>query len=731
MNKVILKIEGMSCSACSNGLEKHLIKRKGIIKANINLVLAQALIEYDDSLTLEQIEKFIVEAGFQSLGIYNNQIENKSDNKGIIIYTIFSILVLYISMSHMVSLPVIPFLHMLNYPINYSFVLLILTIPFLFYSVDILRNGYKNLIHKTPNMDTLVSIGVISSFIYSLFGTIMILLGKVNYVENLYYESVVIIIILIKIGRFIDFKSKEKTKEAIQSLIQITPIKALLKTKDGEKEITIDEVKKGDILICKPGMKVAVDGKITKGTAHLDEAFITGESLPIKKGKKDLVVAGSINYDGYFEYEAEKIGKDSCISEIVRLVIEATNSKAPISKLADKVSGYFVPIIIVVAIITFIIYLVLNLGFDNALKHFITVLVVACPCALGLATPLAIVVSEGLCAKNGILVKSSEVLENSHKIGTVIFDKTGTLTYGNLKVSKILNYSKYSENNLMQIIASLESQSSHPISNAFINYATDKKLNFLSVTNFENLEGVGLFGTLEKRKYYIGNNKILSKLKIANKYLESERILSLEGNSLVYLIEDKEVLALIGVKDIIRDSAKSTIAKLKKMNKEVIMLTGDNENTANIIANNLGIDKVIANVLPKDKLKVLRELQNEQKLVMMVGDGINDAPALAAASVGVSISSGMEIASDSADVILMRDDLNKIISLLTISQKTIKNIKQNLFWAFFYNICMIPLATGLFTRFNIDMNPMVAGLAMTFSSLSVVFNVLRLRKIKF
>lgn len=732
MQKVILSVDGMSCSACSSGLEKYLNKQDGIINASVNLVLGQALIEYEDNLILDDLNRFVKEAGFESLGIYDERKkENKQKGKKtLIIFSILSIVVLYISMSHMVHLPVIPFLHMIKYPINYSVCLLILSVPYLFYGFDIFKSGYKNLIHKSPNMDTLVSIGVISSFLYSLFGTIMILNGKIEYVERLYFESACIVIYFIKLGRFIDSQSKEKTKEAIKDLVQITPATAILKTKHGEKEITIDEVKKGDILICKPGMKVAVDGTITKGGSHIDESFITGESIPVKKEIDERVVAGSLNIDGYIEYKAERIGKDSTISEIVRLVVEATNTKAPIAKIADKVSGIFVPSIMIIAFLTLIIYLLLGTDINSSLTHFVTILVVACPCALGLATPLAIVVSEGLCAKNGILVKTSETLENAHKVDTIVFDKTGTLTYGNLKISKIFNYSNYNEKELIRIVASIESKSTHPIANAFINYANDNKLKLINIADFTNLTGLGLNAMIENDEYYIGNSKILKKLDIDNTHIKDEEDLSKQGNSIVYVIENREVIAVIGVKDIVRANSKKVIKELKKLNKQVIMLTGDNELTANVIAKEIGIAEVIANVLPKDKVNKIKELMSFNKQVMMIGDGINDAPSLATANIGVSVSSGTDIANNSADVILMNDNLLNLLNLIMISSKTIRNIKQNLFWAFFYNICMIPIAIGLLSRWNINMNPMVAGFAMTISSLTVIFNALRLKRIK-
>ena len=720
MKKVILKIEGMSCSACSTGLEKYLNHQEKIIIASVNLVLSQALIEYEDSLTIQDINQMIKKAGFKSLGIYNQKIEKKQDHKIVLIlFAFLSLLVLYISMSHMVHLPVIPFLHMQKHPIHYSVCLFLLTIPYLIYGFDIFKNGYKNIIHKTPNMDTLVSIGVASSFFYSVFSLIMILNGNHEYVENLYFESACLIIFFIKLGRYIDSKSKEKTKEAIQELVTITPDKAILKTEQGEKEVTIDEIQKGDILICKTGMKIAVDGIITKGNAHLDESFITGESTPIKRKEEDQVVAGSYNLDGFIEYKALKIGKDSTISEIVKLVVEATNTKAPISKIADQVSGVFVPGIMLIAIFTFFIYLLLGFSISTSLIHFVTVLVVACPCALGLATPLAIVISEGMCAKNGILVKTSEVLENAHKVDTIVFDKTGTLTYGTLKISQIYNNSSYDENTLLQIVSSLESKSTHPIAKAF------KTSSLLEVTNYKTLEGIGISGDIKNNHYKLGNYKILKNLQ--NPYLEQEKKLKTTGNSIVYVIENETVIALIGVKDIIRDNAKEVIKKLTNLKKRVVMLTGDNEITAEIVSKELGIQEIYSNVMPSEKTKKIKEFM-KTNMVMMVGDGINDAPSLATSNIGVSVSSGTDIANNSADVLLIRNDLMGLLDLIIISKKTIQNIKQNLFWAFFYNICMIPLAIGVIPNWN--MNPMVAGFAMTMSSLTVILNALRLKKIK-
>ncbi len=727
MQKVILNIKGMSCSACSNSLEKYLNKQNGIINATVNLVLSQASIEYNDNLSIEDLNKFISDAGFESLGIYDETKINKinKSNKIIIPITFLTILVLYISMSHMLSLPSIPYLDMMRNPINYTISLLILTIPYLIYGFDIIKNGYKNLIHAHPNMDTLVFIGVLSSLIYSIYNTILLLKGNTSLVDSLYYESCIVVIYFIKLGRQIETKNKEKTLDAIKELVTITPSYALLKVGNEVKEVTIDEIKENDILVCKPGMKLAVDGVITNGTTHIDESFITGESIPSKKGKGNKVIAGSLNIDGYIEYKAEKIGKNSTISEIVRLVVEATNTKSPISKLADKASGIFVPLVMLIAIITLISYLLLGYNLNISLTRFVTVLVISCPCALGLATPLAVVVAMGITARNGILIKTSKVLEAINKVDTIVFDKTGTLTYGNLKISKLCNYSNYNNSKLLNIVSSIESKSNHPIASAF---KTNDKLQ--KVTNFKNIDGIGLKGVTNNKEYYVGNNKLIKKLKINNTHSKDELDLVNNGNSIIYVIEDNNIIALIGVKDIIRKEAKEVIKKLNNMNKNVIMLTGDNEITAQVIAKELGIKEVIANVLPKEKSEKIKELMNNNKYVMMVGDGINDAVSLVTANIGVALSSGTDIANNSADVILMNNNLINIINMFHISKKTITNIKQNLFLAFFYNICMIPLAIGLLSKWNINMNPMLGSIAMTLSSITVVLNALRLKNIK-
>ncbi len=714
----------MTCSACSNHVEKFLKNKEGIIDVSVNLVLGQALIYYEDNMSIETLGDYINQSGYKYGGIANEKEEKEQGQKKIdlIVLSIILILIMYISMAHMIHLPVIPFLDKMKHPMNYGISLGLLTIPYLIYGKDIIIAGIKNLIHQSPNMDTLITLGVLVSYLYSFVNIIFIGLGNNQQVENLYFESVCMMIFFIKLGRYIDKNSKEKTKEAIKELVKVTPEDALRKTKEGEKKVTIDEVKVGDILIVKAGMKVAVDGEIVKGSAHFDESFITGESIPRKKQKGDKIVAGSIDYDGIVEYKALKIGPKSTISEMVHLVLEASNSKMPISRIADKVSSFFVPIVLIIAMLTGGICLILGNPLNDSLIRMVTVLVVACPCALGLATPLAIVVSIGTLAKKNILVKSSETLEIASHIDTIIFDKTGTLTYGKLKINKLYNYSNDNEKELLNKIANIESNSTHPIAKAFEKWKTSTR----NVIEYKEYPGMGISAKIENKKYTLGNSKILKQ--INNPYKEEEKKLSNDGNSLIYVLEDNHIIGLIGVKDKIREEAKITIKKLKKLGYKIIMLTGDNEITAQIIGKELSLDEIIANVMPSEKTQYIKKLQTQGKKVIMIGDGINDAPSLATANIGISFKSSTDIAANSSNVIMTNDKLEGILTFLSMGKKTLKNIKQNLFWAFFYNLLMIPIAMGLWKEIGLEINPMIATISMMLSSLCVVFNALRLKK---
>lgn len=759
MKKVLLKIGGMTCSACSSGLEKFLNRQEGIESASVNLVMNNANIQYDEQkLNIEQIEKFIERAGFESLGIDNLQKEEKKQNNQkykLISLGILAVITLYISMGHMIGLPAIPYLDMHKNPISYSIALLILTVITCVFGWDILKNGYKNLIHKSPNMDTLVGLGVLSSIIYSLYGTFMILKGNYEYVNNLYYESAVIIIFFIKIGKYIENRNKDKTKEAISQLMMITPKHATVIRDGKEVQVTIDEIKEGDIVICKPGEKIAVDGEIIDGTTHIDESFITGESMPVKKEKGKKVIAGSINYEGTIEYRAEKIGKNSTVSEIVKLVVEATSTKAPIAKIADKISGIFVPVIMLIAVLTGIIWFIINRDVSWSINVFISVLVVACPCSLGLATPLSIVIASGESSKKGILIKNSEALENAHKVKTIVFDKTGTLTKGKLSLSKIYNYtgntlilenkgkdkaegeknrneqSEISDSELIKIVASVEAKSEHPIARGIVNDAKDRKIELKKVKEFQSLAGLGVTALYNGEKYLIGNRKLMEQngVEIIEQVEKDEEKLQKEGNSILFVAKENELIALLGVKDNVKENAKDVVSKLKLFGINVVMLTGDNEKTAHAIADSIGIDNVIAGVMPKDKAETIENLKKNDGMVMMCGDGINDSVSLVKADIGVSVGSGTDVAMDSSNVVLMNNNLEKIVDLIEISRKTIRNIKQNLFWAFFYNLCMLPIAIGVFSPLGIVINPMMASIAMTISSVTVTLNSLRLKRI--
>ena len=717
MKKTVLNIEGMTCSACSNGLEKYLNKQKGIHRAEVNLVMATALIEYDEDLRIEDLNKMVQGAGFKSLGERNDKKEKRNELKKVIIFSILGVILMYISMGAMINLPVPEIIDMNKNPIIYSIVIAVLSFTFLIYGFDIIKNGIKNIIHKMPNMDSLVGIGVIVNFLYSLWNTILVFQGQTQMVHHLYFESSAIIILFVKIGRYIDGKNKNKAVDSIKNLVTITPKNGTI-LKDGkEKTVTINEIEKGDIVICKPGEKIAVDGKVTKGETHTDESFITGESKPVTKKIGSKVLAGSINYDGYIEYEAERIGKDSSISQIVNLVVEATNTKAPIARLADKISGYFVPVIFLIAILSFILNLAIYSEIDKAILSLVSVLVVACPCALGLATPLAMVVAIGNCSKRGVLIKSSESIEALKHIDTIVFDKTGTLTEGKLSIVD----GEYTEENL-KILQSLEAMSNHPIAKSIVNYNIKLSTENKTIEEFKDIPGKGIQGKINGKTYYAGNQKLLNEKNIKNIYEEKELEYSKKGESIVYLFDEKEVLAIVGLSDKIKDNLEEIIQKIKENGYKVIMLTGDNETTAKVIAEKLNIGEVISNVSPKEKQDKIKEI-NKNNSCLMVGDGINDSPALKTATVGISVANGTDMSADSADIILLKDNMNLILELLNIGKKTIRIIKQNLFWALFYNVCMIPLAMGILP---ISLNPMIASLAMTFSSLTVVLNSLRL-----
>ena len=726
MKKITLSVDGMTCSACSVGLEKYLNKQDGIKATSVNLVLGTATIIYDENkLTPDDLDNFVSKAGFKSLGEFKGleEINKKKKTKiNLIIFTVLILIFMYISMGQMLNLPVPNILSKDENPVNYVITIFILSLAFLIYGFDIIKNGYKNAIHLTLNMDTLITLGVFSSFLYSLYNMILILNGNYDKVHDLYFESSAMVIYFIKLGRYFEGISQNKTKEAIKKLVTVTPDKAYLKENDKIKEITLDEIKKDDILVCHPGEKIAADGTIVSGEAHLDESFITGESSPLKKSLNDKVITGSINYDGYIEYKAEKFGKNSAISEIVKLVTEASSDKSKIETLADKISGYFVIIVIILATITFLLHLLTGNSFGASLNYFVTVLVVACPCSLGLATPVAIIISEGLCASHGLVIKKSSAFETANKIKAIIFDKTGTLTYGKPRISEIINYTDKPDDEILKLVSSAEIKSSHPLSTAFKNYLENHNLKPYDSSDFKNTPGKGIEATVNSQKLIIGSSSFLKENKIK---IPKNKI---KNNTLIYVSINGKLSAVISISDVIRKEAKEVIEKLNSQGIQTIMLTGDNSAVAKAISSSLNIKEYYASQTPKDKAQVIQKLKEKYGYIMMCGDGINDSIALTKADIGLSLKGASDIAINCADVILIKDDLMGILNLLKVSKKTFRKIKQNLFWSFFYNSLMIPIAMGLVKELNIS--PVIASIAMMFSSIFVVLNSLSLNKIK-
>lgn len=726
MKKITLSVDGMTCSACSVGLEKYLNKQDGIKATSVNLVLGTATIIYDENkLTPDDLDKFVSKAGFKSLGEFKGleEINKKKKTKiNLIIFTVLILIFMYISMGQMLNLPVPNILSKDENPVNYVITIFILSLAFLIYGFDIIKNGYKNAIHLTLNMDTLITLGVFSSFLYSLYNMILILNGNYDKVHDLYFESSAMVIYFIKLGRYFEGISQNKTKEAIKKLVTVTPDKAYLKENDKIKEITLDEIKKDDILVCHPGEKIAADGTIVSGEAHLDESFITGESSPLKKSLNDKVITGSINYDGYIEYKAEKFGKNSAISEIVKLVTEASSDKSKIETLADKISGYFVIIVIILATITFLLHLLTGNSFGASLNYFVTVLVVACPCSLGLATPVAIIISEGLCASHGLVIKKSSAFETANKIKAIIFDKTGTLTYGKPRISEIINYTDKPDDEILKLVSSAEIKSSHPLSTAFKNYLENHNLKPYDSSDFKNTPGKGIEATVNSQKLIIGSSSFLKENKIK---IPKNKI---KNNTLIYVSINGKLSAVISISDVIRNEAKEVIEKLNSQGIQTIMLTGDNSAVAKAISSSLNIKEYYASQTPKDKAQVIQKLKEKYGYIMMCGDGINDSIALTKADIGLSLKGASDIAINCADVILIKDDLTGILNLLNVSKKTFRKIKQNLFWAFFYNSLMIPIAMGLVK--DLTISPVIASIAMMFSSIFVVLNSLSLNKIK-
>lgn len=740
MKNSTFNVTGMSCASCARTVENALNKNEDI-KASVNIATEKVNIEYDENkYNFEKIKKIVENSGYglvetlseeEKMQMYEDKI--KSLRNKLILAAVFAIPLMYISMGHMMGIHLPDIVNPKKNAAIYSIVQLLLTIPVVYAGKDFFIHGFKNLVRKSPTMDSLIAMGASAAIIYSLYATYITITVDPEYHMNLYFESAGTIITLILLGKLLEARTKGQTSSAIKKLIGLQPKKAKIIENGLEKEVLIENIKVGDIIVVKPGEKIAVDGKIVNGNTSVDESMITGESIPVSKNIGDKVIGGSINKNGSIQFEATEIGKDTVLSQIIKLVEEAQGSKAPISRMADIVAGYFVPIVIMIATITGIVWFISGSGLTAALTFFISVLVIACPCALGLATPTSIMVGTGKGAENGILIKSGEALETAHKIKTVVLDKTGTITKGKPVLTDLKVYNNFDENEILQLAASAENNSEHPLAEAIVNGAKERNVEFKQYDKFRAMPGYGIRAVINEKEIQIGNRKLMASRKISTEAAEKDyEILSNEGKTPMFISVNNELAGLIAVADVVKETSKEAVEKMHKLGLKVIMLTGDNEKTAKYIAKEVGIDRVIAEILPFQKSEEVKKLQEEGEFVAMVGDGINDSPALAQANVGIAIGSGTDVAIESADIVLIRNDLNDVAGAIALSKATITNIKENLFWAFFYNVIGIPFAAGIFYAFfnGPKLDPMIAAFAMSLSSVSVLMNALRLKFFK-
>lgn len=748
MRKETYDVTGMTCSSCVRHVEKAVEKQPGVKKVTVNLLKNSMVVDYDENkLNQAEIEHAVSDAGYEAKLRSKNtdltkdteensaQKEYESYKRRLIWSVIFTVPLIYLSMGHMLGWPLPFFFLGTTNAITFAFTQFLLLLPVVYLNRSYFINGFKSLFKGTPNMDSLVALGASAALVYGIFTIykIGIGLGFLDFksvsahVMNLYFESAGTILTLITLGKTLEAKAKGKTTDAISKLLNLAPKMARVLRDNQEKNVPVEEVKKDDVVIVKAGESIPVDGVIISGSASIDESALTGESLPVDKKEGDKAIGATINRNGYFKMRVTKTGDETVLAQIVKLVDEATSSKAPIANLADRVSGVFVPIVIGIAFIAAIIWLLLGSTFEFALSIGISVLVISCPCALGLATPTAIMVGTGQGAINGILFKSAKALETTHELQTIVFDKTGTITEGKPVVTDIFPLQN-TENDLLQIAASLESLSEHPLAQAITTSAKEKNLSFLEVEKFTQVAGQGISGIIDGKKILAGNLKMMNENQIETTSANFLDNSTNGGKTTLYFAQDNRLIGIIRVADVIKDTSKEAIEELNQMGIQTIMLTGDNETTARSIAKKAGIRNVIAEVLPADKEHEIQKLQNQGQKVAMVGDGINDAPALARADVGIAIGAGTDIAIDSADVVLMKSQLTEVSTAIRLSKATIKNIKENLFWAFIYNIIGIPIAAGIFyPAFGFKLSPMIGALAMSFSSVFVVTNALRLR----
>ena len=740
--EITMYVEGMTCASCSSAVEKVTRKLLGVQLSEVNLTTNKIRVIYSpDKVKLADIKNAIIKAGFtpKDLEREDSKEEMTKEQKSLrasknrLIRTIaIALPLLYISMGHMipVTLPVPAFIDMDKNPLNFAIAQLLLTTFILISGRKFYTVGFKTLFRRNPNMDSLVAIGTGSAYLYSLVMTFTILNTPHN-AHNLYYETAAIVITLIMIGKHMESRSKGKTSEAIKKLMELAPDTATLLRDGKELEVYIDEIIEGDILIVKPGNKVPLDGVVIKGASSVDESMLTGESIPVEKEENDTVIGGSINFNGVLHIRVIHTGENTTLAQIIKLIEDAQGKKAPISKLADKVSGIFVPVVMVIAVVAVIIWALTGASLSFVLTIFVSIMVIACPCALGLATPTAIMVGTGLGANHGILMKSGEALEVTHKVNVVVLDKTGTITEGRPKVIEVIS-NRLDEDTLLGLAASCEVSSEHPLGMAIVEAAKEKGISLSEVETFQSITGKGIISTIAGQQILIGNARMMEDMQISLEVLqEKANEVASKGQTPMFVVINQVLEGIVSVADTIKESSVSAIDKMKKLGVKVIMLTGDNKLTADNIGKQVHVDEVIAEVLPEDKAFIIAKLQKEENCVMMVGDGINDAPALVQADIGTAIGNGSDIALESSDMVLMKSDLSDVYKGIKLSKATIKNIKQNLFWAFFYNILGIPIAAGVLHVFGGPLlNPILAGLAMSFSSVSVVGNALRLRRMK-
>ncbi len=735
IREISLNIDGMTGSSSVRAIERTISKLDGISFVSANLTTEKTMVKYDASaVRISDIKGAVEKAGYKAASVTTQDYDQDQERRDAVIKgyrrrfiysAIFAVPLLFIAMGHMAGLKLPAFISPEANPLNFALVQIILVIPILVAGKNFFTKGIPNLLRGHPNMDTLVGLGSGAAVLYGLFATVQIALGNGAFAKDLYFETAGVIITLISLGKYFENLSKSRTSSAIKKLMNLTPKTAFIK-KDGDyKEISVEEIETGDLLLVKAGMSIPVDGTVLSGNSSVDQSMITGESMPVDVKEGSKVVGGTINVDGTIEFEATKVGSDTALSQIIKLVEDAQASKAPIARLADIVSGYFVPIVLGIAGVTFLTWFFLGFSPVFDLTMTIAVLVIACPCALGLATPTAIMVGSGRGAENGILFKSGESLEQMHKINAIVFDKTGTITRGKPELTDVVSLNGTSRDGVMKIASSMAKKSSHPLDRAILSAGTGDTF---EVEGFRAIPGKGITGRIDGKTVKLGNSKFVAADGETSRKMEE---LSKKGRTPVLLEYEEKTIGILGIADVVKPSSAEAVERLKASGIKTYMVTGDNATTAKFIADQVGIDEVISDVLPDDKARVVKELKSKGMKTAMVGDGINDSPALAEADVGVAVGSGTDVALETADVVLMKNDLNDVVNSLNLSRATIRNIKQNLFWAFFYNIIGIPIAAGvLYMPIGLRLNPMIAALAMAFSSVTVVTNALRLRKTK-